>query len=39
MESLDQGFLKAYAKQTIALTGIPEPPEVKPDREAKTPSS
>ncbi len=39
MESLDQVFLKAYAKQTIALTDLPDPPEVKPGPEAKTPSS
>ncbi len=39
MESLDQVFLKAYAKQTSALTDLPDPPEVKPDSEAKTPSS
>ncbi|TVS11575.1 MAG: hypothetical protein EA424_23635 [Planctomycetaceae bacterium] len=39
MESLDQVFLKAYAKQTIALTDLPDPPEVKPGLEAKTPSS
>lgn len=31
MESLDQVFLKAYAKQTIALTELPAPPEPVPE--------
>ena len=39
MESLDQVFLKAYAKRTTALTDLPDPPEVKPDPKAKMPSS
>ncbi len=39
MKSLDQVFLKAYAKQTNALTELPAPPDAAPEANAPSPDA